>query len=199
MVDLKTTSNGLFSCNGGAFFWVAHTDINGQWSDAVVAEVSKTAGCSKGSASPSKSVAPSENPSISLNPTYPTTSKPTSPPTTSKPSSPPTSKPSSSPTVAPPCGVGCPLGATGNYPTTNCYGFFQCEWGVLRNTVPCPGEFSRFSGIFPFRAIHFLPLLFQPARSSMFRLVYVIGVMPRLASAAWDRRLQSPPNQPQIR
>merc|ERR1712028_312308 len=33
-------------CNGGAFFWVALHDINGAWSDAVGAEVRKTAGCS---------------------------------------------------------------------------------------------------------------------------------------------------------
>jgi hypothetical protein len=55
----------------------------------------------------------------------------------------------------------------------------QCERGVLRGTVPCPGEFSRYSERCPFLeqfiSYHFL---FQPARSSMFRLVYVIGVMP---------------------
>jgi hypothetical protein len=158
MADLKITSGGKFSCNGGAFFWVANDDINGQWSDAVVAEVSKTAGCST-------SAAPSENPSISLNPTLtrkptsaPTRNPTSSPPTTSKPSSPPTRKPSSSPTVAPPCGISCPPGATGNYPTTYCDGFLMCEWGVLRNTVPCPGEFSRYSESFHSRAIHFLPI-----------------------------------------
>ena len=195
MADLKTTSSGQFACNGGAFFWVANADINGQWSDAVVAEVSKTAGCS---ATPTTAI-PTATPTTAI-PTSPTTSTPTSSPTTSKPSSPPTSKPSSSPTVTPPCGVGCPPGATGNYPNTFCYGFLQCEWGVLRGTVPCPGEFSRYSERFPFLeqfiSYHFL---FQPARSSMFRLVYVIGVMPRLVSAVWDRRLQSPPNQRQIR
>ena len=43
--DLKEINDGEFACNGGAFFWVAFNDINGGWSDAVVAEVSKTAGC----------------------------------------------------------------------------------------------------------------------------------------------------------
>lgn len=46
MKDLKTLNNGEFACNGGAFMWVAEHDIDGAWSDAVVAEVSKTAGCS---------------------------------------------------------------------------------------------------------------------------------------------------------
>ncbi|KAL3779789.1 hypothetical protein ACHAW5_005616 [Stephanodiscus triporus] len=46
MSDLKIYNNGQFSCNGGAFFWVAEHDTSGTWSDAVVAEVSKTAGCS---------------------------------------------------------------------------------------------------------------------------------------------------------
>merc|ERR1711865_610947 len=44
--DLKTVYDGEFACNGGAFFWVALHDINGAWSDAVGAEVRKTAGCS---------------------------------------------------------------------------------------------------------------------------------------------------------
>lgn len=44
MTDLKTVNDGDFACNGGAFFWVALHDTNGQWSDAVVGEVSKTAG-----------------------------------------------------------------------------------------------------------------------------------------------------------
>lgn len=48
MHDLKSYNGGEFSCNGGAFFWVAQHDSNGGWSDAVVGEVSKTAGCSSG-------------------------------------------------------------------------------------------------------------------------------------------------------
>ena len=38
----------LYPCNGGAFFWVAHRDIGGVWSDPVYTEVSQYAGCSKG-------------------------------------------------------------------------------------------------------------------------------------------------------
>jgi len=48
MSDLKTINNGEFGCNGGAFFWVAFHDQGGVWSDAVVGEVSKSAGCSTG-------------------------------------------------------------------------------------------------------------------------------------------------------
>jgi hypothetical protein len=43
---VKTYSEGEFSCNGGAFFWVALHDTNGSWSKAVRNEVSQTAGCS---------------------------------------------------------------------------------------------------------------------------------------------------------
>ncbi|KAL7548776.1 hypothetical protein ACHAWF_012027 [Thalassiosira exigua] len=49
MSDLKTINNEEFACNGGAFFWVVDDDVDGKWSDAVVTEVSKTAGCSVGS------------------------------------------------------------------------------------------------------------------------------------------------------
>jgi hypothetical protein len=46
MADLKTYNNGALACNGGAFFWASYDDIGGAWSDAVVDEVGKTAGCS---------------------------------------------------------------------------------------------------------------------------------------------------------
>jgi len=46
--DLKEINDEEFACNGGAFFWVALHDFDGAWSDAVVAEVSKTSGCSAG-------------------------------------------------------------------------------------------------------------------------------------------------------
>jgi chitinase len=45
---LKVYNSGQNSCNGGAFFWVASDDVGGAWSDTVVAEVKKTAGCSAG-------------------------------------------------------------------------------------------------------------------------------------------------------
>ena len=44
--DLKAYNSGQYSCNGGAFFWVAAHDVGGAWSDTVVAEVKTTAGCS---------------------------------------------------------------------------------------------------------------------------------------------------------
>jgi hypothetical protein len=148
MSDLKTLNNAEFACNGGAFFWVAYTDINGQWSDAVVAEVQKTAGCSNPTLtpttahptdapttlSPSTTGSPSNSPSISHKPTKTPTTKA---PRTTKPSMSPTRKPSLSPTAAPPCGA-CAPGDTGNYPTVNCYGFVQCILGVLAGIVSCP-------------------------------------------------------------
>ena len=55
MQDLKEYNGGEFSCNGGAFFWVAEDDGGGSWSDGVWAEVSKTSGCSEGgTSSPSR-------------------------------------------------------------------------------------------------------------------------------------------------
>ena len=48
MSDLKVYNSSQYPCNGGAFFWVAKDDIGGAWSDTVVAEVKKTAGCSAG-------------------------------------------------------------------------------------------------------------------------------------------------------
>ena len=56
--DLKTVNNGEFSCNGGAFFWVSAHDTGGAWSDAVVGEISKTAGCSHGSGPSTTTQAP---------------------------------------------------------------------------------------------------------------------------------------------
>ena len=47
--DLKVYNQGKFSCNGGAFFWVALHDVNGSWSKLVLNEVSATAGCSSSS------------------------------------------------------------------------------------------------------------------------------------------------------
>jgi hypothetical protein len=49
--DLKSYNDGEFECNGGAFFWVAQSDRGGSWSDAVLEEVGRTAGCSNGSIS----------------------------------------------------------------------------------------------------------------------------------------------------
>ena len=35
-----------YPCNGGAFFWVAHNDVGGLFSDPLFAEVNPNAGCS---------------------------------------------------------------------------------------------------------------------------------------------------------
>lgn len=44
MSELKAINSGEFYCNGGAFFWVAQQDANGDWSDTVSSEVSLTSG-----------------------------------------------------------------------------------------------------------------------------------------------------------
>ena len=51
--DLKAYNGGEFSCNGGAFFWVAQHDSDSSWSDRVLQEVSATAGCSNPSSTTS--------------------------------------------------------------------------------------------------------------------------------------------------
>ncbi|KAL7476060.1 hypothetical protein ACHAW6_001942, partial [Cyclotella cf. meneghiniana] len=87
--DLKAYNEGMFSCNGGAFFWVALDDAGGVWSDTVLNEVSVTAGCS--------------NPKPPTN--LPTTMPPTNKPTTKQPTNKPTTKPpttSTMPTTKPP-------------------------------------------------------------------------------------------------
>merc|ERR1712157_431749 len=60
MSDLKTINDGEYGCNGGAFFWVAFHDQGGVWSDAVVGEVSKSAGCSTGATTSSTTTITSE-------------------------------------------------------------------------------------------------------------------------------------------
>ena len=93
MSDLKAYNNGVFKCNGGAFFWVAQHDVNGAWSDTVLSEVSRTAACSStvtttsttttSTTSTSTTLAPASSAPVS---SAPTTSKPTTstPPPTSQ-------------------------------------------------------------------------------------------------------------------
>jgi chitinase len=80
--DLKTYNQGEFSCNGGAFFWVAVHDINGSWSKSVLNEVGATAGCSNSSASTSTTSTSSSQ--TALSPTTQPTPKPTRRPRLSK-------------------------------------------------------------------------------------------------------------------
>ena len=46
MNEVKTYNSGVYECNGGAFFWVAHNDVGGLFSDPLFAEVNPNAGCS---------------------------------------------------------------------------------------------------------------------------------------------------------
>jgi hypothetical protein len=74
--DLKTYNGGEFSCNGGAFFWVALHDTNGSWSKAVVNLVSQTAGCSN----PASTTSTTINTSVTSTSTTATTSSITTQP-----------------------------------------------------------------------------------------------------------------------
>jgi hypothetical protein len=96
--DLKANNGGEFMCNGGAFFWVALHDTNGSWSDTVLGEVSKTAGCSN----PSSTTSTTVNTGATVTTTAEATASPISPPTpitnppiTPEPSAEPTGKPTS--------------------------------------------------------------------------------------------------------
>jgi len=84
--QVKEFDQGQYSCNGGAFFWVASADASGSWSDPVAAELALTAGCLDGTTPPTPSpqtTTPNPTTSIAPRPTRPNTSQPTdSPPTT---------------------------------------------------------------------------------------------------------------------
>ena len=42
--QVKAYNDMEYSCNGGAFFWVAEKDVGGSWSDLVWEEVKTTSG-----------------------------------------------------------------------------------------------------------------------------------------------------------
>ncbi|KAL7486922.1 hypothetical protein ACHAW6_012519 [Cyclotella cf. meneghiniana] len=121
LADLKSYNNKELSCNGGAFFWVAQHDIGGAWSDVVLSEVSRTAGCSNPSTTTSK---PTNSP-VTSKPTkqpttLPTTAKPTNAPVTPKP----TNRPTNLPTTAKPTN-GTVTPKPTNQPTKWC---LECPW-----------------------------------------------------------------------
>ncbi len=53
--DLKGFDD-RFACNGGASFWASKDDVEGEWSDVVSQELSKTEGCSAPTSSSSTTV-----------------------------------------------------------------------------------------------------------------------------------------------
>merc|ERR1712151_701972 len=95
--DIKEFNNGEFACNGGAFFWVATHDAEGAWSDAVVREVSQTAGCSNSQTSSPTTITAS----VSSAPSIAPTSTPSNEPTTGGEPTGLTSAPSNVPTNSP--------------------------------------------------------------------------------------------------
>ena len=44
--DIMADATAAYPCNGGAFFWVAHLDVGGSFSDPLYAQVNANAGCS---------------------------------------------------------------------------------------------------------------------------------------------------------
>jgi len=112
-------------CNGGAFFWVADDDKNGQWSSAVHNVIMDNKGCNSG---PTLEPATSP-PTISASPsTVPTTSKPSY--------SSPTTLPAPT-TISTTC---CPEGYTGLMPYNSCTQYYTCENGefISGSTLSCP-------------------------------------------------------------
>merc|ERR1711983_183352 len=149
MSDLRSE----YSCNGGAFFWVAQNDNNGSWSKKVGQEILPYSGCSGWSpttVSPTK--APEANPTKApvspptKAPTKTPVSHPTKAPTktpTKTPVSHPTNAPEPSPTKAPVQNpseeFSCPSGFTGLQATQDCTHFFHCRAGsLIGDPIPCP-------------------------------------------------------------
>ena len=89
--QVKQFDQGQYSCNGGAFFWVASDDASGSWSDPVATELALTAGCLDGTTPP-----PPSPPTTTSNPTSSVTAQP-SRPSTSQPTDAATSKPTNAP------------------------------------------------------------------------------------------------------
>ena len=53
-VSIMQEVTSVYPCNGGAFFWVAHDDPNGVWSNMVSAQVLQTKGCATPSSAPNE-------------------------------------------------------------------------------------------------------------------------------------------------
>ena len=135
MADLKTYNSGAFSCNGGAFFWVSLHDTGGAWSDAVVGEVVKTAGCSSAqqpvtstpTAQPTAVIPVTTTTSTTTTTTIATTIATTPATTTTSTTTVTTSKPTVKPTTA----SNCPAVTAQCGASTPCAAGFCCsQWGV---------------------------------------------------------------------
>ena len=100
--EIKEFNNGEFGCNGGAFFWVATHDVGGGWSDAVVSEVSLSAGCSNSQTTSSTVATTTTTTTVTLSPSKAPTSPPNPEPTSEPSSAPTTSEPTEKPTTIQP-------------------------------------------------------------------------------------------------
>merc|ERR1719277_1661494 len=139
MSDLRSE----YSCNGGAFFWVAQNDNNGSWSKKVGQEILPYSGCSGWSPT---TVSPTKAPEA--NPTKAPVSQPTKAPTktpTKTPVSHPTNAPEPSPTKAPVQNpseeFSCPsyTDSPDAVALPDCTGFYYCLRGEkFTEILPCP-------------------------------------------------------------
>eukprot|EP00586_Coscinodiscus_wailesii_P007423 CAMPEP_0172491642 /NCGR_PEP_ID=MMETSP1066-20121228/22524_1 /TAXON_ID=671091 /ORGANISM="Coscinodiscus wailesii, Strain CCMP2513" /LENGTH=591 /DNA_ID=CAMNT_0013260803 /DNA_START=1 /DNA_END=1776 /DNA_ORIENTATION=- len=137
--QVMTLLGQTYSCNGGAFFWVAEHDVGGEWSTAVSAVIRPNLGCSDDEppvapvANPI-TVAPAVNPT-SLSPTVAPVVNPTSPSPTVAPAVNPTSP---SPTTNEKCDRACPAKYTGLKPYNGCREFYHCVDGdVTGDLISC--------------------------------------------------------------
>ena len=134
--------NQHYSCNGGAFFWVAQHDTGGSWSATVNLAVQQNAGCS--GQNPVTSV-----PTIAVAPTLAPTDVPTSKPIAATPSpttntDSPTMKPQ---TASPTTSISgsqercCPSGFTGLRAFDSCAKYYHCvEGAVVGDPIACPAS-----------------------------------------------------------
>ncbi|GAX28860.1 hypothetical protein FisN_20Lh160 [Fistulifera solaris] len=140
--------NTAYSCHGGAFFWVAAHDVNGQWSQTVNTALQVNRGCSARLPSPPTPVAsPVQAPTPVAAPVKPPSPvavptpvaapvKPPSPVAVPTPVATPVKPPS--PVASPTSVACCPSGFTGLVPSSACTGFITCQNGVqIGGEVKC--------------------------------------------------------------
>lgn len=128
---VMTELNSYYSCNGGAFFWVANHDVGGSWSSIVSSSIEPNFACSVGPTHP-----PVSQPAITVKPS----GQPTHDPTNETPVAVPTPTPSPSRDTGSSKGdMCCPPGYNGLYGSDSCGKYHHCVNGqVTGDAFPCP-------------------------------------------------------------